>query len=45
MSLKKNEWENADEEVVRSCNRNERGICTKKGENVSIVERGEKRGA
>jgi len=38
MSLEKNKWENTDEEVVESCNRDKEIVCAKKEKGISIVE-------
>ena len=41
---KESEWKDADKEDVRSYNRIERRVCTKKREDVSVIERREGRG-
>ena len=38
---KEDDWENANKEDVRSCDRCKRRICAKKEEDISIVKRKE----
>ena len=40
---KESKWDNTDKEVMGPCNRDERRICAKKEEGVSVVEGRDKR--
>ena len=40
----RNSQENADEKSIGPCDRDKRGVCTKEGESIPIVE-GRKRGS
>ena len=41
---KESKWEDANEKVVGSYNRGEKGICAKEGKCISVVKKGERRG-
>ena len=40
---KESKWENANKEVVESCDRGKERVCAKKGEDVSIIKERERR--